>query len=334
MKIGIIGSGGIVGVALEALAHSETCRATAMYCREVDVERGRELQEKYGIGQLYTDMDAFLKDDSYDVAYVGVINSLHYEYTRRALKAGKHVICEKPFTSTAWQARELIDLAKKKKRFLFEAIMLRYSENYEEIRRQLPKLGKITLIQCNYSQYSSRFDKYLEGVVLPAFNPELAGGCIYDINIYCIQFVIGLFGAPQKIKYMANLGENGIDTSGILCMDYGDFKAVCVGAKDSDSPARCVIQGYKGYINMKSLPGNVQNVYLALRGEKEKCIDVKPMGNPMLNEMEKISSIIESGDLDTCYRYMEITYSVMQVLENARRDAGIHFPDDKTGAEA
>lgn len=328
MRVGIVGSGKIVAVALQAMSEIEDVSCEAIWCRESGRENARRFQDQYQIPGLYTDLEAFLQDDSFDTVYIGLVNSAHYEYTRRALEAGKHVICEKPFTATGRQAKKLIEIARENKLFLFEAIMTRYNDNYEEIHRQLDKIGKVTLIQTNYSQYSSRFDQYLEGKVLPAFSPELAGGSLYDINLYCIHFITGLFGKPRKIQYMPNIGYNGIDTSGILCMDYGDHKAIAVGAKDSDSPAHCVIQGQKGYIAMQGRSPVVQNVMLCLRGEEPVCIDVQSVGNPMANEFHKISEIIRTGDYELCYGYMQKTQDVMDVMETARKDAGIYFDAD------
>lgn len=328
MKIGIFGSGVIVTVALKAMESMDDVSCEAMWCRECDIVDAKKLQEEYQIPNLYTDTEAFLEDESFDTVYVGLVNSAHYEYTRKALEAGKNVICEKPFTATGRQAKKLIEIAKNKGLFLFEAIMSRYMDNYDEIARQLEKIGKVTLIQANYSQYSRRFGSYLEGQVLPAFDPTLAGGSLYDINLYCIQFIMGLFGRPKSVNYMANIGFNGIDTSGALLMDYGDFKAVAIGAKDSDSPIRWVIQGQKGYIEVQSGSTKVENVVLQIRGEDPVCIDVSPVGNAMVNEFHKIDEIMKRGDYDLCYAYMQKTQDVMDVMEMARKEAGIHFDAD------
>lgn len=329
MKIGILGSGMIVTSALQSISKLDNVECTALWCRGIDMKPANELVDKYGIKNLFTNLDDFLADDSYDVVYVGLINSLHYEYSKKALEAGKHVICEKPFTSTFNEARELLAIAKEKELFLFEAIMLRYVDNYDELGRQLKQIEPITMVQCNYSQYSSRFDRYLDGVVLPAFDPHLSGGALYDINVYCIHFTMGLFGKPEKLNYLANIGVNGIDTSGVLVMDYGSFKAICVGAKDSNSPAKCVIQGQNGFINMDSMPAQVKNVNLCLNGQDSQVIDIKELDEPMVNEFAKIDAIIENNDYAKCYEYMDKTLAVMDVLEQARKDARIRFDADE-----
>ena len=70
------------------------------------------------------------------------------------------------------------------------------------------------MVQCNYSRISSRYRQYEQGIVLPAFDPACSGGCLYDINLYNLHFVTGLFGRPEEVDYYANLGFNGVDTSG------------------------------------------------------------------------------------------------------------------------
>lgn len=329
MKVGILGCGMIVNSALQTMMEMDSVECVAIWSREEDKAMLGTLAMKYDVGMVYTDIDAFLADDSYDIVYIGLINSVHYEYTKKVIEAGKHVICEKPFTSTYWQAKDLLKLAKLKNVFLFEAIMLRYLDNYYAIQKALPELGDIKIIQCNYSQYSSRYNKYVEGNVLPAFDPQLSGGSLYDINVYCIQFVMGLFGAPLTVSYSANLGYNGIDTSGILLLDYDTYKAVCVGAKDSDSPPKCTIQGTKGYINMDSMPGIVKDINLQIKGEKLQRLDVVDVELPMQNEFSKIQNILKKQNFDLAYDYMETTLKVMQVLEKARHDAGIVFPADR-----
>lgn len=328
MKIGMIGSGLIIRTALEVIKNIEDTRCTAIYCRTVEKESAKEIAKENKIESLYDNIDDFLADDTYDVVYVGVINSGHYEFTKRALQAKKHVICEKAFASNYKEAKELFDLARENQLFLFEAIMLRYLNNYSEIKKTLPLLEDIKLVQCNYSQYSRRYDKYLEHEVLPAFNPELSGGCLYDINVYNVHFVVGLFGRPEKVRYFANIGYNGIDTSGILILDYGSFKAVCCGAKDSDSPSGSTIQGEKGYIFVDSMVGKVSNVSVVLKGQTFR-IDLDQIENTMENEFRVIFDIMKEKDYELCYEYMEQTMIAMEVLELGRNDAGIVFAADR-----
>lgn len=328
MKVGILGTGMIVHSALSVIDQMETVTCEALWYRKGDEQTARSLIERYQIENLYTDLDSFLEDSSYEVIYVGLINSAHYEFARKALEAGKHVICEKPFTSNAQQAEELVILAKAKNLYLFEAVMLRYLKNYHKIQENLDQVGEVKLVQCNYSQYSSRYRSYKQGEVLPAFNPKLSGGCLYDINVYNIHFVIGLFGKPEKVHYFANIGFNGIDTSGVAILEYPTFKAICCGAKDSDSKAGCQIQGEEGYFYVDSMAGTVKNVSLISKEATTMYRD-DVNENPMENEFNVIARLIETKDSETVYSYMETSIITMSVLEDCRKQAGIRFDVDE-----
>ena len=131
----------------------------------------RALAKEYGGAAVYTDLDAFLADKTVNVVYVASPNSLHYSQVKAALRAGKHVICEKPFTPTLAQAQELVTLAQERGLMLVDAVPTTYLPNYELLQRELPKLGRVRLVLANYSQYSSRYDKFLAGEVPNVFNP-------------------------------------------------------------------------------------------------------------------------------------------------------------------
>lgn len=117
----------------------------------------------------------------------------------------KHVICEKPFTSNVNELDELIALAKQQNCLLFEAITNQYLPTFKEIKEKISEIGKISIISSNYSQYSSRYNAFKRGEILPAFDVNKSGGALMDLNVYNIHFVVGLFGAPNKVEYFANI---------------------------------------------------------------------------------------------------------------------------------
>ena len=232
MKLGIVGSGGIVKDVLIALKPINTIEIQAIWVRPHSKAKGQALAQENNIPQVYTDYEAFLGQADIDTAYIALVNSAHYEYAKKALLAGHNVIVEKPFGSNLREVQELVHLAKEKNLFLWEAVSLLHMPNFRKLQELLPKLGPIRMVQANYSQYSSRYDKYLKGTVLPAFDPQLSGGALYDINIYNLNLIIGLFGMPNSLIYLARKGFNGIDTSGVVLMSYPEFQALAIGAKD------------------------------------------------------------------------------------------------------
>lgn len=327
MKLGITGNGKIIHMAMDSLKE-KYIPVEAMWCR--NEAHGRPVCEEYDIEKLYTDYDAFLKDDSFDTVYIGLPNALHFDYTKKAIEAGKHVIVEKPFTATYKEAEELVRLADENHVMIFEAILSRYSDNYEAITKYLDDIGDVKMIISNFSQYSSRYDAYKKRETAPAFNPEMAGGTLYDLNVYNVHFVTGIFGGPKFAWYCANKGFNGIDTSGVLVMDYGSFKAVCTAAKDSASPCGSVIQGDEGYILVPNRPGVIHNVTLHKNHENtDTVIDVHPEPDPFRQEFEKIQEVIDSKNDTLAMNWMNHTLQTMLVLDNARQDIDLEFPNDQ-----
>lgn len=331
MRVGVCGNGMIVRQALSCFAKAEI-PVTALWCRNPD--HGQPVADAFHISSVYTDYDAFLKDGSFDTVYIGLANSAHDAFAKKAMLAGKNVIVEKPFCATYAQAQELVQIAQETGAWLFEAIMSRYSANYEELIPWLDKLGDLTLIRCNFSQYSSRYDRYVNHDVAPAFDPALAGGALYDLNVYNVHFVAGLFGAPRFSYYMANKGWNGIDTSGVLLMDYGQFKAVCTAAKDSASDSGIVMQGTDGTIVIDDRPGYIDNVTFTDRKTKAVTrIDTHEEPDKMVTEFVRMQEVMDHNERSQMEIWLQRSLQVMAVLDNGRQDAGIVFPCDEETEE-
>ncbi|MDY3920061.1 MAG: Gfo/Idh/MocA family oxidoreductase [Candidatus Limivivens sp.] len=326
MKIGVVGSGKIVNEMLK-MQQSEKClEVTALCVRPHSEEKGKALAAEYQIPGLYVCYEEFLADPEVEIVYLGIVNSAHYEYARKALEAGKHVILEKPFTCRAWEARELAKLAERKALFLFEAITILHLPNYRLIRDELlERLGQIRLIQCNFSQYSSRYDRYLAGQVLPCFDPAIYGGALYDLNIYNFHFVAGLFGKPDRISYCPNLGFNGVDLSGAAVLQYPDFTAVCSAAKDSASESFAMIQGEKGYLKVPGVPSQCLEIQVQIRGGEPDHRNVNRPGHRMREEFLAFEKMFREGDREQGRRLLEHSLCVMEILEQARESAGLEY---------
>ncbi|MDR4316590.1 oxidoreductase [Niallia circulans] len=325
MKIGTIGTGFIVDVFLSALREIEGARCMAMYSRKE--ETAKTLAEKYQIANIYTELEKLYADPNIDFIYVASPNSLHFEQSYQALLNGKHVICEKPFTSTVQETETLIKLAREKGLMLFEGITTIHLPNYQLIKKHLNQLGQLKFVQCNYSQYSSRYDALLKGETPNVFNPFFAGGALADINIYNLHFVLNLFGAPNAVTYTANKHSNGIDTSGIVVMQYADFIAECVGAKDTRSMNFVLMQGENGYLHVENGANGCQKVILYLK-DKEITLNNQTTNNLLYYELLRFKEIFDTKSFDKCSKLLEHSYTVMRVYEKARKSADILFPAD------
>lgn len=327
MNLGIIGSGMIVQDFLNIADLIDGMKLEAILGREKSLEKINHLVNKYNINKTYYDYDELLNDSNIDTVYIAVPNHLHFEFTKKALDHKKHVICEKPFTSNLEELKELIALAKQNNCLLFEAITNQYLPVYQKIKKQLPSIGKISIISCNFSQYSSRYDDFKNGIILPVFDVNKSGGALMDLNVYNIHFVVGLFGKPEHVHYYANI-EHGIDTSGVLCLSYQNFEAVCIAAKDCSAPISTTIQGDKGCIKVDGPVSVLSDVQILKNTENSEQMDT---GNyhRMYSEFKAFTTYIDNLDFEACNKMLEQSYIVMDVLTQARKSANIVFGIEK-----
>ena len=326
MKLGIVGSGMIVQEFLPSLVRLEGLEIVGIQGTKKSIGKVEEICVKYGISKFTDDFNK-LCEFGIDTVYIAVPNFLHFEYCKKALEKGLNVIVEKPMTTNYRQAKELSDLAKEKKLFLFEAITTLYFENYKKIKDWIGKIGDVKLVQSQYSQYSSRYDAFKRGEILPVFNPEKSGGALMDLGLYNLHYVLGLFGKPENVKYYANI-ERNIDTSGVLMIEYKNFNAMCVCAKDSEGERIGVIQGIKGKIVSEEAPGLVGKVTLKMYDETTESFDDGFSKDRVVPEFKTFISAVNENDLEFCYKQLEKSLLVSEVQTKARLGAGIRFPQD------
>ena len=326
MKLGIVGSGKIVQEFLPWLASSGVAELAALCSTPRSAEAAAALCAQYGVPLHTTDYGQLLA--ACDTVYIALPNLLHTPYAKAALEAGRNVIVEKPLAPTAAEAAALARLAHQKGVFLFEAMTTQYLENYRKLRALLPRVGQVRLVQCNFSQYSSRYDAFCAGQVARVFDPQQAGGALMDLGVYNVSYIVGLFGEPQQVHYAANI-ERGIDTSGILTMEYSSFKAVSIAAKDCAAPARYVIQGTKGYLLQKSTANICGAVTFHANDGREEHFSLNGRRPRCAAEFEAFAHAIDTGDQELCSGMLNTSLAVSRVLTAARRDAQIRFPCDR-----
>ena len=315
MKLGIIGSGMIVKDFLSFAHEIPEIKLEAIAAR--NIENLQELQLKYNIENIYTDIDLCLENKEVDTIYVAVPNNLHYSVAKKALEAGKNVICEKPFTLKYGEAVELFEIAEARGLILIEAITNQYQKNYLDIKENIDNIGEIRLVECNFSQLSSRYEAFKNGVIAPVFDKSKGGGVLGDLNIYNIHFVVGLFGKPNKVHYSPNI-VNDVDTSGILLLEYANFKVVCIAAKDTFNNSYVNIQGDQGIIKVIGPTNEVPNYSIQTKDNfinENKNIH----SHRMFAEFKKFVEVINNKDFNFMNDQKEHTLNVMYIYEEAKK---------------
>ena len=315
MNLGIVGAGMIVKDFLSFTHELPEIKLEAIVAR--NIENLKNLQSMYNIKEIFTDLDECLSSPSIDTIYVAVPNNLHYSVAKKALEAGKNVICEKPFTLDYHETVELFELAESKNLILIEAITNQYLPNYLEIKENLSQIGNIRLVECNFSQLSSRYEAFKKGIIAPVFDKNQGGGVLGDLNIYNIHFVVGLFGAPKNSEYYPNIVRE-VDTSGILILEYDEFKVVCIAAKDTYNNSYANIQGDKGLIKVIGTLNEVPN-YIIKNNEVEMKVNKNIHKHRMYSEFKKFIDVIDNKDFDFMQKQKEHSLAVMEIFDKSRK---------------
>jgi predicted dehydrogenase len=214
VRLGIIGTGGILNRFLPGAERSAAIEVAAIASR--DAERARAFAADRGIAQAAGSYDELLADPDVDAVYICLPNSLHHEWTMRSLEAGKHVLCEKPYSTSADDVEAAHDLAEEHGLVLTEGFMWRHGPHAKRFAEELPRIGDLRTIRTTFSfQIESEDDIRL--------NLELAGGSLMDVGTYCVSAARLLVGREPIAAFgLAWPAASGADErfSGIL--DFGD----------------------------------------------------------------------------------------------------------------
>ena len=325
MKLGILGTGMIVQDLMKTY-HEFDIEETYVLGTENTKEETEKLIDTYHLTGTYYDYDDMLKSHI-DTIYCALPNHLHYSFSKRALEAGKHVIIEKPITVNVEELEELIAIAKQNHLMIFEAMNIHYLPAYISLKEDIEQLGKIKIISFNYSQYSSRYNAFKEGNILPAFDFHNAGGALMDLNVYNIHTLIGLFGKPLDNRYMANVEKN-IDTSGMMLFDYKHFKAITIGAKDCKAPLMNTIQGDKAAIVVNT-PLNQLKEYTIYYNDGKYEVKTFKDKHRLSYEFKEFIRMIKEKDFKRQQEMLNLSLEVSRVISKGRKQEGIVFDNDR-----
>ncbi|MFV0574587.1 MAG: Gfo/Idh/MocA family protein [Vibrio sp.] len=330
LRLAIIGTNWITERFVQAALEVKEFELTAVYSRTQ--QKAQEFAAPFNSQAVcFTDLQEMAKSDAFDAVYIASPNSLHYEQSVLMLQHGKHVICEKPIASNITQAEHMFQVADENNVVLFEAFKTEYLPNFKLIHEHLPKLGRIHKAFINYCQYSSRYQRYLDGENPNTFNPEFSNGSIMDIGFYCVSSAVALFGKPavingETVKASAYLLDSGVDAHGTVVLEYKDHDVVLSHSKVSDSNIPSEIQGEAGSIIMEHI-SECDHIVLKLRGEEPQTFKVPQVENTMTYEASYFAEQIKQGKL--CEKAKQRALAVSAISTEVRKQTGVVFPADK-----
>ncbi|WP_040214494.1 Gfo/Idh/MocA family protein [Clostridium polynesiense] len=326
VRFGVIGTNNITQWFLAGAAKVEGFELKAVYSRSR--ETAEKFAEKYGVENIFTDLEDMAQSPMIDAVYIASPNALHYSQTMLFLKNKKHVLCEKAFASNAFEAEEMIKAAKENKVLLMEAMKTSFIPNFRVVRESLHRIGKVRRYFGSFCQYSSRYDKYKQGIVLNAFNPVFSNGSLMDIGVYCIHPMVSLFGKPEEIKAYGLMLESGVDGEGTVIFKYKDMDALIMFSKIANSYLPSEIQGEEGSLLIENM-NNFNKVRMILKDGEEEDLSENVDKDDMYYEAQEFINLIRQGKTESSVNTFEISKTVMEIMDDIRKQIGLVFPADK-----
>lgn len=318
IKLGIVGTGMIAKEFLSISDRIKNITPVMILGRKQSRDRVEALGRQYGIRSIVYEYSDMLRDKNVDTVYIALPNDLHYEYAKRALEAGKNVILEKPFTLTLTEAQDLFRTAGRRKHFIFEALTRLHTPGFKEMKKNISRVGRVRLVEANFSKMSSRYDRFRKRDIAPVFDGTRGGGALMDMNVYNLQMAVALFGEPQKVEYYANM-EYGVDISGILILKYKEFFCSLTAAKDSWNDAYFSVQGDKGLIMQRNPSDQGGSFSLeTLKGGAEFFDGPNYHRHALEYEFTEFAGYILNKDTEAYEVMKKQTLAVAKVLEELR----------------
>ncbi|MGU7936216.1 Gfo/Idh/MocA family protein [Streptococcus suis] len=286
-------------------------------------DKGVEFAKKYGIEKVYREIDDVFEDPEVDIIYISTPHNTHIHYLRKALKAGKHVLCEKSITLNSEELAEAIQLAEENQVVLAEAMTIFHMPIYRQLSEVIAsgKLGDLKMIQMNFGSYkeydmTNRF-----------FNKNLAGGALLDIGVYALSFVRWFMTEkPNQVLSQVKLAPTGVDEQvGILLSNDAGEMATIALTLHAKQPKRGTIAYDKGYIELYEYPRGQKAVITYTEDGSQEVIEAGQTTEALSYEvadMEKAVAGIENT------MHLAYTRDVMEIMTQLRKEWGLVYPEE------
>lgn len=315
IKMAIMGAGSVAAKMAETVRSMDNVEAYAVASR--DIKKAEIYAEKYNFTRAYGSYEKMLMDKNIDLVYVAVPHTLHCQCAIMCLEAGKNVLCEKPFSVNAAQAKEMIQTAKKKQLLLTEAIWTRYMPSREMIHEVIASgvIGEVTSLTANLGYELSGVRRIWE--------PELAGGALLDVGIYLIHFARMVFGEKEAEVTARAIFKGGVDMADSIVMTFEHGKAAAMQSNVYAVMNRkgCIF-GTRGYMEITNI-NNPEEIRIFDAHYKEmKVLKVPEQITGYEYEVEACIRAIESHEIQCPEIPHSETIKIMEIIDSIRETWG------------
>jgi predicted dehydrogenase len=315
---GILGTGGIANKFAAGLADARGAQLVAVGSRTG--ESAERFGAKWNVPHRHASYAALAGDPEVDAIYVSTPHSLHRENTLLCLRAGKAVLCEKPFAMNAREAQEMIRCARTERRFLMEGMWTRFNPVTLRVRELLREgaIGEPRMFACDLG-FRADFDPSSR-----LFDPSLGGGALLDVGVYCVSYAHMVFGAPpREIAGLADRGTTGVDEQSACVLRYENGALALLScAVRTDTPIEATIAGTRGWIRV---PNFYDPDHFLLNGA---TVRVERIGNGFNHEAEEVHRALRAGALESEGLPLDESLDILRTLDRIRAQWGLRYPAD------
>lgn len=321
---GIIGTNFISREFVKAGRTLPGFRVAAVYSRSMDTARA--FAGDSGAACL-TSLDELAGRSDVDAVYIASPNALHAGQAERMLRAGKHVLLEKPACPDRETFARLRRVAEERGLVLLEGMRSVFTPGFAALRKAIGDIGPVRRVSLLYCQYSSRYDKFKAGIVENAFDPSLCNGALMDIGVYCVHALVSLFGPPEQIQAGAHRLENGLDAQGGALCRYPGMLADLSWSKIADGRRENEIQGEEASLLIDSIT-NPKKIWRIGRDGSCKVLyhDPDPEFFGMSHELNAFLGFLAARAGTRPWEvHNQVTEQTLSLMDEIRRQTGIDF---------
>lgn len=323
LRWGIVGTGNIAQQFARGLALLPDAQLVAVGSRSQAAADA--FAQSFGGPRAYPSYEALAQDPEVQAVYVATPHPLHHANTLMCLRAGKHVLCEKPFTLNAGQLAELIAEARARRLFLMEAMWTRFLPALVQVRLLLEAgaIGEARAVTADFG-FRAPFDPSSR-----LFDPALGGGALLDVGIYPISFASMVLGAPQQISALAHLGETGVDEQAAVTLGHsGGRLALLFAATRTESQREAFVLGTGGQIKVHSPWYVPSRVTLSRPDRGDEEFELPISGNGYQYEAAEVARCLREGRLESPVMPLDESLTIMQTLDAIRAQWGLRYPGE------
>jgi predicted dehydrogenase len=327
VRYGIIGTGRISDWVLKGAAQDPRIVVVAVCSRTAEAAEAfiarNLLADK---AKVYTSVEEMVADPEVDAVYIGTPNQTHCDYALIALKAGKHVLCEKPLALNAVDGRRMVEEARENGCLLMEAMVSTLNPNFIAAVSRISEIQPVRQYSSCFCQYSSKFEALKRGEVGTAFKPGTAGA-LRDVGVYTLYPLVALFGKPSIVQ--GRLGtydtpEGEVDVYGTALLGYEGMEASLAWSKTFDSFQPTEIAGEGGNLILDEIH-IARKAEIVPHAEPTSGQGPKPgktviseglSHNEYYYEFKEFADLLEQGKTESEYNSLQTSLTVLEIIDD------------------